>query len=107
VRPLVFLLACLGLTCIHRCEHYSIGFGGTRDHLFSYDAGSGLYDVEYLEALFENDTDEIARIEKVAFNDGFGPLTACSTIWNNNSVKVHCREFNIILFLLSAQRIQF
>jgi hypothetical protein len=87
VRPLVFLLACLGLTCIHRCEHYSIGFGGTRDHLFSYDVSSGLYDVEYLEALFENDTDEIARIEKVAFN---GSDVLCSDLILQNNKIIKC-----------------
>ena len=30
------------------CKYYSVELGGTRDHLFSYDAGSGLYDLPYL-----------------------------------------------------------
>jgi hypothetical protein len=74
------------------CEYYSVELGGTRDHLFSYDAGSGLYDLPYLEALFDNDEEEIVRIESAAHSDGFGPLAPCSTAWNNNSVKIHCRE---------------
>jgi hypothetical protein len=75
-----------------RCEHHSTRLGGTRDHLFSYEAGTGLYDLEYLEALFDEDTEEIARIEKLAHGDGFGPLVSCSTAWNPNTIKVHCRE---------------
>lgn len=76
-----------------RCEYYSVGFGGTRDHLCSYEASTGLYDTEYLEALFDDDKEEIVRIESAANSNGFGPLTPCSTTWNNNSVKVHCREY--------------
>jgi hypothetical protein len=75
-----------------RCEHYSIRPGGTRDHLCSYEVSTGLYDVEYLEALFDGDEGTIAEIENVAYKDGFGPLAACSTVWNHSSVKVHCRE---------------
>ena len=75
-----------------RCEYYSVKFGGTRDHLFSYEPGTGLYDVAYLEALFDNDADEILRFENTALRDGFGPLASCSTVWNSSSVKVHCRE---------------
>ena len=75
-----------------RCEHHSTQLGGTRDHLFSYEVGTGLYDLEYLEALFDKDTEEIAQIEKLAHGDGFGPLVLCSTVWNSNTIKVHCRE---------------
>jgi hypothetical protein len=75
-----------------RCEHYSIQLGGTRDHLFSYEAGTGLYDEEYLEALFDGNTEEITQIEGAAYKDGFGPLASCSMMSNHNSIKVHCRE---------------
>ena len=74
------------------CEYYSVELGGMRDHLFSYDAGSGLYDLPYLEALFDNDEEEIVQIESAAHSDGFGHLAPCSTTWNNNSVKIYCRE---------------
>ena len=75
-----------------RCEHYSIRPGGTRDHLCSYEVSNGLYDIEYLEALFDGDESAIAEIENSAHKDGFGPLAACSTVWNHGSLKVHCRE---------------
>src|ERR1700676_1288022 len=51
------------LTHTSRCKHYSVRFGGTQDHLFSYEVGTGLYDVEYFEALFDENTEEIAWIE--------------------------------------------
>jgi hypothetical protein len=80
------------LTYVSRCEHYSIQLGGTRDHLFSYDPGTGLFDEEYLEALFDGNAEEIAQIEGAANKDGFGPLASCSVVLNHNSIKVHCRE---------------
>src|ERR1700683_1328125 len=84
------LLAHLSLTHVPRCEHYSLQLGGTQDHLFSYEAGTGLYNTEYLEALFDEDMEEITWIENVAYNAGFGPLASCSTIWNPSSIKVQC-----------------
>jgi hypothetical protein len=48
--------------------------------------------VEYFEALFDDDTEEITRIENAANSDGFGPLASCSTIWNANSIKIHCHK---------------
>ena len=78
---------------IRRCEHYNVQPEGTQDHLCSYKVSTGLYDIEYLEALFDGDEEEIAQIEKSAHDeDRFGPLAACSTIWNHSSLKVHCRE---------------
>jgi hypothetical protein len=77
---------------IQRCEYYSTQHGGTRDHLCSYKVSMGLYDVEYLEALFDDDKEAITQIEGSACKSGFGPLVSCPTAWNNSSVKVHCRE---------------
>ena len=97
------------LTHTSRCEHYSVQFGGTQDHLFSYEVGTGLYDVEYLEALFDNDIEEITWIENAACNGRFGPLALCSTTWNPNAIKVHCCElisasffFNMIKTIIPA-----
>jgi hypothetical protein len=64
----------------------------TRDHLCSYEVGTGLYDVEYLEVLFDDNKEAITQIEGSAYKSGFGPLVSCPTAWNNSSVKVHCRE---------------
>jgi len=66
--------------------------GGTWDHLCSYEVSTGLYDVEYLEALFDDDKEAITQIESLACKSGFGPLASCPTAWNNSSVKVHCHE---------------
>ena len=64
----------------------------SKAHLCSYEAGAGLYDVEYLEALFDDDTEEITQTESAAYSNGFGPLAPCSTVCNSSSVKIHCRE---------------
>ena len=77
---------------IQRCEYYSMQPGGTWDHLCSYEVSTGLYDVEYLEALFDDDKEAITQIESLACKSGFGPLASCPTAWNNSSVKVHCHE---------------
>jgi hypothetical protein len=77
---------------MQRCEHYSIWPGGTRDHLCSYEVSTGLYDIEYLKALFDGDESTVSEIENSAYKDGFGPLAACLTVWNQSSVKVHCHE---------------
>ena len=77
---------------MQRCEHYSIRPGGTRDHLCSYEVSTGLYDIEYLEALFDGDESAVSETENSAYKNGFGPLASCLTVWNQSSVKVHCRE---------------
>lgn len=76
---------------IKRCEHFSTKLGGTRDHLFSYNISNGLYDLEYLTALFRNDEDAIEEFELTAQTDGFGPLAECSTVANFSTIKVNCR----------------
>ncbi|KZP11654.1 hypothetical protein FIBSPDRAFT_913544 [Athelia psychrophila] len=73
-----------------RCEHFSTKLGGTRDHLFSYNISNGLYDLDYLKALFSDDDDAIEEFELAAQTDGFGPLVECSTIANFSTIKVNC-----------------
>ncbi|KZP03615.1 hypothetical protein FIBSPDRAFT_768689, partial [Athelia psychrophila] len=73
-----------------RCQHFSAHKGGTRDHLFSHTPASGLYDTEYLEALFDNDTVNISRFEAAAKADGYRPLAPCTSISNASSVKFNC-----------------
>lgn len=86
---------------LSRCEHYNFG---NKDHLITYDAGSGLYDTPYLEALFRNDTDTVKDFEFDAFYEGTGPLISdCPTVYNFSSVKVNCRVFSlghIVLLLI-------
>lgn len=67
--------------------------GGTRDHLISYTVSNGFYDLDYLEALFDNDLDAIDKFEQAAMDDGFGPLALCTTVANYNSMGVNCRKW--------------
>lgn len=80
------------ITVIVRCEHFSTKLGGTRDHLFSYNISNGLYDLDYLKALFSDDDDAIEEFELSAQTDGFCPLVECSTVANFSTIKVNCRE---------------
>lgn len=77
-----------GILC--RCEHYDSSTN--RDHLINYEVGSGLYDLEYLEAIFHEDQELIEEIEESYAPDGLGPLASCSTMSNFNSMKVTCRK---------------
>ncbi|KAJ6624512.1 hypothetical protein B0H10DRAFT_1943119 [Mycena sp. CBHHK59/15] len=56
-----------------RCEHYDRK--RNIDHLIDWDAGRGLYDTQYLEALFSGDPDSVADFEEdgLAISDT-GPL---------------------------------
>ena len=74
-----------------RCEHYD--GRAARDHYVQYldDA----YDLDYLEAFFYEDDDELNRIEDAARALGYGPLAKCTTIANASSQKVHCRQSSI------------
>lgn len=67
------------------------------NHLFSYAVSSGLYDLEYLEALFGDDTEAISEYELAAMDDGYGPLASCKTVSNFSSIRLNCREY--LLFL--------
>jgi hypothetical protein len=67
------------------------------DHLINHDVGSGLYDTDYLEALFLGDEGEVSRLEKEVFAEDEGPVLACSMVSNSSSIRVCCRECAIIL----------
>ncbi|KDQ62455.1 hypothetical protein JAAARDRAFT_54405 [Jaapia argillacea MUCL 33604] len=55
-----------------------------------YDINESSYDIDYLEALFTEDTDEIKRVEDLANQFGFGPLAPCPTVANFSSNRVCC-----------------
>ena len=74
-----------------RCEHYSQT--RNKDHLLIYAIGDGSYDVDYIEAEFNNDGDELARIETTALQQGTGPQAVCSTVSNFSTQRVYCRMF--------------
>ncbi|KIK75466.1 hypothetical protein PAXRUDRAFT_36981 [Paxillus rubicundulus Ve08.2h10] len=70
------------------CEFYDEK--GIRDHLVHYGPESGEYDIGYLQALFNEDMDEINAIELEARQCGFDPAAPCPTIMNHTSVRVTC-----------------
>ena len=72
------------------CEFYAKD--GACDHLLDYGPASGLYDLDYLQALFNSDQDEIAVIEAEAKEHGFDPASQCAVVMNNTSVRVMCCE---------------
>ncbi|KAF8957977.1 hypothetical protein BDZ97DRAFT_2078861 [Flammula alnicola] len=69
-----------------RCEHYNIH--RNRDHFVQYLDDS--YDIDYLEAHFNEDFEELERIERMASRLGYGPLAECSTVVNFTSQRLCC-----------------
>jgi hypothetical protein len=48
--------------------------------------------LDYIEAYFHENEDELERIENAAQAMGYGPLVACRTVTNFSSQRVHCRK---------------
>ncbi|KAF9243075.1 hypothetical protein BU15DRAFT_86510 [Melanogaster broomeanus] len=63
---------------------------GTRDHLLDYSPNTGLYEVDYLRALVNEDHEEILAIEEEAKKSGFDPAIPCTVIANHSSVRSRC-----------------
>jgi hypothetical protein len=63
-----------------------------RDHLVDYSISDGSYDLDYIEAELNEDSDEVDRIEYDACAEGFGPRSTCTTIENCSSQRLYCRE---------------
>lgn len=92
----IILTDCLFFT--GRCEHYDRR--NNRDHMLLYIDSS--FDVEYLEAYLQEDTEEVDRIETEAHTAGYGPLGRCSTIVNTSSKRLACRKsVDIHYFVIS------
>ncbi|KAF8587233.1 hypothetical protein K439DRAFT_1614519 [Ramaria rubella] len=68
-----------------KCEHY-----GLHNHPHLIDHRVQETDEEYMEALFDNDQDEVARIEQAATAEGRGPLLPCHTVANSTSMWPFC-----------------
>lgn len=69
------------------CEFYS---PDNRFHLHQYIDAS--YDLEYIEAHFHEDQEELERIEEAALLMGYGPLAKCHNVTNSSSQRFHCRK---------------
>ncbi|KAJ7747876.1 hypothetical protein B0H14DRAFT_2541606 [Mycena olivaceomarginata] len=48
------------------------------------------YDLDYIEAYFEEDEEELERIENAAHTLGYGPLVPCRTVTNVSSQRLYC-----------------
>ncbi|KAJ7574202.1 hypothetical protein C8J56DRAFT_1065197 [Mycena floridula] len=68
------------------CQHYNPDF--SRNHMIYYLDES--YDIDYIEAVFHEDEDEINRIESSAQALGYGPRVECTTITNSSSQRTFC-----------------
>lgn len=77
-----------------RCQFYDRK--SDIDHFISLDTGRGIYDTEYLKALFTNDLETIAQYEDhAAAKHGVGPSTSCTTIANFSTIRVNCGMWTI------------
>ncbi|KIJ11915.1 hypothetical protein PAXINDRAFT_15246 [Paxillus involutus ATCC 200175] len=76
-----------GRSHIH-CEFYDKN--GAKDHLLDYGPAAGLYDIDYLRALFNEDQEEILMIEEEAKQCGFDPSSPCTVVMNHTSVRSKC-----------------
>ncbi|KAF8589045.1 hypothetical protein K439DRAFT_1613111 [Ramaria rubella] len=70
-----------------KCEHYG---SHNRHHLIDHRVQET--NEEYMEALFDNDQDEVARIGQAATAEGRGPLLPCHTVANSTSMWPFCLE---------------
>ncbi|KAJ7100549.1 hypothetical protein C8R43DRAFT_1141295 [Mycena crocata] len=68
-----------------RCELYT---SRNRFHLCRHIDDS--YDLDYLEAYFNEDQEELDRIENAAQTMGYGPLVQCRTVTNFCSQRTYC-----------------
>ncbi|TEB22558.1 hypothetical protein FA13DRAFT_1798848 [Coprinellus micaceus] len=82
------ILFCDGPKPLVCCEHYG---NGSRDHLRDMSPSDGIYDLEYLRALFNKDQDIINDIEEeLLVSHQLGPRASCTYTMNCSSVRVHC-----------------
>ncbi|KIJ41766.1 hypothetical protein M422DRAFT_255076 [Sphaerobolus stellatus SS14] len=70
------------------CEHYNSHT--SRHHLLDYTPSREQLDLNYLEAYFSNDVEELLAMEKVASHLGFGPRAPCMTVENYSAQRTHC-----------------
>jgi hypothetical protein len=97
-RSIIEHLLLLSSNYWSRCEHYS--WVGNRDHLKIVLDES--FDIEYMEAHFNEDKDELERIELRAAAIGYGPRVACTTVTNFSAQRVCCRESVILAFIFGG-----
>ncbi|KAJ6558189.1 hypothetical protein B0H19DRAFT_946802 [Mycena capillaripes] len=70
------------------CEHYS--HRTSPNHWADFTIAGGEYDLEYIAAVFTDDTEEISRIEMAAKRHQHGPLAVCTTLTNYSAQRSYC-----------------
>ncbi|KAF8497998.1 hypothetical protein JB92DRAFT_2817464 [Gautieria morchelliformis] len=70
------------------CEHYNTT--SNRMHFLDYAPSKGTMDLDYIDAILDNDIHEIAWIERAAADRGYGAQAQCSTVANFSSQKIVC-----------------
>lgn len=78
----------LAFSVNQRCEHYNKD--SACDHYVHYLDGS--YDLNYLDAYVNEDTDEIDHIEAAALAVGYGPLATCTMVVNSSAQQINCHK---------------
>ncbi|KAJ7629167.1 hypothetical protein DFH06DRAFT_1338450 [Mycena polygramma] len=71
-----------------KCEHYSTH--NNKDHYINTAISDGSYNIDYLEALFSGDEEDVSYIEEAGVGLGYGPLVDCTTVCNYSSQKTLC-----------------
>jgi hypothetical protein len=66
-------------------------------HDDSIGTATGAYDLNYIEAVLNNDPEEVQQIEQAAFDLGYGPTVECSTVSNTSSQRAICRQSGFFL----------
>ncbi|KAJ6486646.1 hypothetical protein C8R45DRAFT_930279 [Mycena sanguinolenta] len=76
-------------TCEGRimCEYYS---RSNKDYWVDFSINDGSYNLQYLAAIFANDTETIHEIEEEARQSDYGPLSLCSVVCNYSMQRKNC-----------------
>jgi len=79
------------MNVVSRCEHW------TTSSKLHRNTPAESYDLSYLEALFENDVDEIQHVERAAAAMGIGPGAPCRHSENFGSTRTTCRVSSLCM----------
>lgn len=74
-----------------RCQHFDSRSNKYHLKYFLDDS----YDLDYVEAVLNEDMEEVDRIEDAALALGFGPLMECNTVANFSSQRLYCRKSDL------------
>ncbi|KAJ6462953.1 hypothetical protein C8R45DRAFT_940611 [Mycena sanguinolenta] len=87
IQVFLFLFTFEAFVTSIRCEHYS---RSNKDHWVDFSVNDGSYNLQYLAAIFANDTETIHEIEEEARQSDYGPLALCSVVCNHSTQRKNC-----------------